>query len=287
MKLTLTRDAEEFALRTGDLFESRIECNLIATVCAGVLAGRYPQSAPLFAYGTENGETGFAALRTPPWNMLVTDLSAPIEEELVARWLQEDPGVSGVEGPTAAARAVASAWARATGGSTRQLVFELTYVLESVTDPPHPAPGSLRPAREDERELMLEWMKAFGRETAILTDDRAVMIVEARAPERGLWVWDRDGPVSMVSTAPLVASTVRIGPVYTPPEHRRRGYAGTAVAAASRHALEQGARRCMLAADSANPTSNKIYMEIGFRRLGEHEEWEFVGPEGREASRGA
>ncbi len=42
MKLTLTRDAEEFAARTSDLFESRIECNLIATVCAGVLAGHYP-----------------------------------------------------------------------------------------------------------------------------------------------------------------------------------------------------------------------------------------------------
>ena len=114
MKLTLTRDAEEFAARTSDLFESRIECNLIATVCAGVLAGRYLRSAPLFAYGTENGETRFAALRTPPWDMLVTDLSAPIEHELVARWLAEDPAISGVEGPAGAARAVASAWARET-----------------------------------------------------------------------------------------------------------------------------------------------------------------------------
>ncbi len=280
MKLTLTRDAEEFAARTSDLFESRIECNLIATVCAGVLAGRYPQSAPVFAYGTENGETRFAALRTPPWDMIVTDLSAPIADELVTRWLHEDPALSGVEGPVGAARAIASAWARETGGSTRQRVRELNYVLESVTDPPRPAPGSLRLAHQDERELMLEWMKAFGREAAIFTDERAAIIVDARDAERGLWVWDHDGPVSMVSTAPLVAGVVRIGPVYTPPEHRRRGYAGTAVATASRRALERGARRCMLAADSTNPTSNKIYMEIGYRQLGEHEEWEFVGREG-------
>ena len=198
MKLTLTRDAGEFAARTSDLFESRIECNLIATVCAGVLAGRYLRSAPLFAYGTENRETEFAALRTPPWDMLVTDLSAPIEHELVARWLAEDPAVSGVEGPAGAARAVASAWARETGGTTRQRVRELTYVLESVTEPPRPAPGSLRLAREDERELMLEWVKAFGREAAIFTDDRAAIIVDAREAERGLWVWDHQGPVSML-----------------------------------------------------------------------------------------
>jgi predicted GNAT family acetyltransferase len=285
VKLTLTRDALEFAARTGDLFESRIECNLIATVCAGVLAGRYPESEPLFAYGTENDETTFAALRTPPWDMLVTALPGPIEDQLVGRWLRQDPAVSGVEGPVRAARAIASAWAKETGGSTVCRVRELTYVLERVTDPPRPAPGSLRLARADERELMLEWVKAFGRETAIVTDERAAIIVDAREAERGLWVWDHDGPVSMLSTAPLVAGAVRIGPVYTPPEHRRRGYAGTAVAAASRQALDRGARRCMLATDATNPTSNKIYMEVGYRQLGEHEEWVFE-PHSEAADRG-
>jgi RimJ/RimL family protein N-acetyltransferase len=275
VKLTLTRDVEEFAAHTRQLFESRIDCNLIATVCAGVLAGRYPGSAPLFAYGTDNDETGFAALRTPPWDMLVTDLPTRIEDELVARWLREDPAVSGVEGPVDAARAIAAGWANETGGATVCRVRELTYVLERVTDPPRPAPGSLRLARADEHELVLEWVKAFGRETAIVTDERAAIIVEAREAERGLWVWDHDGPVSMLGTSPIVAGTVRIGPVYTPPEYRRRGYAGTAVAAASRQALDRGARRCMLFADTTNPTSNKIYMEIGYRQFGEHEEWVF------------
>ena len=72
-----------------------------------------------------------------------------------------------------------------------------------------------------------------------------------------------------------MAGTVRIGPVYTPPEHRRRGYARTAVAAASRQALAQGASRCLLFTDVANRTSNKIYAEVGYERFGEHEEWEF------------
>jgi RimJ/RimL family protein N-acetyltransferase len=279
MKLTLTRDAEEFGARTRDLFHSRIECNLIATVCAGVLAGRYSHSEPLFAYGTENEETTFAALRTPPWDMLVTALPFPIEDELIERWLREDPAVTGVEGPVDAARAIASAWARETGGTTRLRSRELTYVLERVSDPPRPAPGTLRLAGGDERELMLEWVKAFGRETAMFTDEnRAATIVDARQVERGLWVWDRDGPVSMLATAPLIAGTVRIGPVYTPPEHRRHGYAGTAVAAASRRALAHGAHRCMLFADVTNPTSNKIYMEVGYRRHGEHEEWAFESP---------
>jgi predicted GNAT family acetyltransferase len=76
----------------------------------------------------------------------------------------------------------------------------------------------------------------------------------------------------MIGLAPEVAGVVRIGPVYTPPQHRRRGYAGSAVAAASRRALAEGATRCMLFTDLANPTSNKIYAEVGYRRCADWEE---------------
>lgn len=277
MKLTLTRDAEEFAARTRELFESRIECNLIATVSAGVLAGRYPKSVPLFAYGTENREVRFGALRTPPWDMLATTTDKRTSTELVQRWLAEDPALPGVGGPVDAARPIAEAWARQTGGATWCRMRELTYVLERVTDPLRPAPGKLRLVDESERPLVLGWTKAFASETRALPEDRAEALVDARVADAGLWVWDHDGPVSMVGTTPPIAGAVRIGPVYTPPGRRRRGYAGTAVATASRRALAGGAARCVLFTDAANPTSNKIYVEVGYRRFGEHEEWEFEG----------
>lgn len=59
----------------------------------------------------------------------------------------------------------------------------------------------------------------------------------------------------------------RVGPVYTPPAQRGRGYAGSAVAGLSRRVLARGARRCALFTDLANPTSNKIYAEVGYRPL--------------------
>jgi predicted GNAT family acetyltransferase len=76
--------------------------------------------------------------------------------------------------------------------------------------------------------------------------------------------------------SPPVAGTIRIGPVYTPPEHRRHGYASSAVAAASRRALSAGARQCMLFTDLANPTSNRIYARVGFRRCADWEELKFL-----------
>jgi predicted GNAT family acetyltransferase len=69
-----------------------------------------------------------------------------------------------------------------------------------------------------------------------------------------------------------------IGPVYTPPALRRRGYAGAGVAAASRRLLDAGASRCVLFTDLDNPTSNKIYYEVGYRRFADWEQHRFTPP---------
>jgi predicted GNAT family acetyltransferase len=52
--------------------------------------------------------------------------------------------------------------------------------------------------------------------------------------------------------------------VYTPKEHRGRGYASAAVAAVSRMLRDQGAR-VTLFTDQANPVSNAIYQRLGYR----------------------
>jgi predicted GNAT family acetyltransferase len=58
----------------------------------------------------------------------------------------------------------------------------------------------------------------------------------------------------------------RIGPVYTPREHRGRGYAGATVAAASRALVDEGAQVCLFT-DQANPVSNALYERLGYRPL--------------------
>jgi predicted GNAT family acetyltransferase len=56
----------------------------------------------------------------------------------------------------------------------------------------------------------------------------------------------------------------RVGPVYTPPESRRRGYAGAITAAISRRALDDGAPQVSLFTDLANPISNGVYQRLGY-----------------------
>jgi predicted GNAT family acetyltransferase len=62
-------------------------------------------------------------------------------------------------------------------------------------------------------------------------------------------------------------NTISIGPVYTPPEFRKKGYASALVARLSQKNLDAGYQKCVLLTDLKNPTSNKIYQEIGYKSV--------------------
>jgi predicted GNAT family acetyltransferase len=69
---------------------------------------------------------------------------------------------------------------------------------------------------------------------------------------------------------------MRIGPVYTPPALRKRGYASALTAALSQELLDSGRKFCFLFTDLANPTSNRIYQQIGYQAVCDVDEYRFV-----------
>jgi predicted GNAT family acetyltransferase len=132
--------------------------------------------------------------------------------------------------------------------------------------------GGARRCEENDFEFLLEWWQAFATDTG----------VERHGLEEGLraslnqgrvFVWMSDKvPVCAVGHSPAVVvpsgSVVRIGPVYTPPQARRRGYAGQLTAAVSRDLVQQGLK-LMLFTDAANPTSNGVYVRLGYEKVDE------------------
>ena len=272
MRFILTSDAAEFEARTERLLSAHIECNVLATVLILVLDGVYRNAGAVFSYGlADDEEVRFAAIRTPPHPLLASPLDSDVGA-FVGLWLQADPDVDRVTSIATTARAIAAAWAGHTGGAARRAMREAMHVLEEVRDPLRPAPGELRLAHAGDRSLLIDWMEEFVSEAGVAGASQGAAMIDSRMRREGILVWDDGQPVSMVGVTPEVAGVVRIGPVYTPPALRRRGYAGSAVAAASRRALTGGARQCMLYTDLDNPTSNKIYAEVGYRRIGDWEE---------------
>jgi GNAT superfamily N-acetyltransferase len=276
MTILLTRDAAAFADRAWEFLQTRVECNILATVLTAVRAGTLAGRGELFACVLDgHGRVRGAALRTPPRPMLASPLEPDAVDELIASWVAEDPGLDAVNSVAPTARTLATAWARLTGGRVETQMQMAMHVLESVTDPPYPARGRLAPVAAAQLQTLIEWWQAFAVEADIGGDvESAAGAARVRMDARGAFFWDHEGrPVSLVAVNPAVAGVARVGPVYTPPSERGRGYAGSAVAALSRRALAEGAGRCALFTDLANPTSNKIYAEVGYRRLSD---WETI-----------
>jgi GNAT superfamily N-acetyltransferase len=281
MRWELEPDLGAFAARVQPLLEAHIENNVVATVLAGTVQGQFRMSPPVLAVGVDGGgAVAAAALRTAPWPMLCTPIDPDDADSLVELWLANDPELNGINALLETARSVAVAWSRRRGGSEHCRTAMAMHSLTSVVDPPRPGPGRLVTATEADRDLAVRWWDDFVAEADVIdagADARAAT-VDFRISEGHLFLWHDEGrPVSMVSTNPAVAGVVRIGPVYTPPKARRRGYASSAVADVSREALGTGAHTCMLYTDLNNPTSNKIYADVGYRRIAEWEERVFEG----------
>ncbi len=266
MQFVLTRDPEEFADRAGTFVAERLDCNVMATV---LLSARAGLAAPLFGCGYEADALGCAALRTPPHPLLVSELAPDWAQELLDAWLAEDPELSGVSAVPATAAAIAAAWCRRTGGTTTCRLHEAMHVLTEVSDPPRPAPGRLRVAQAGERDLLLAWTEAFERDAGVAVRGQAARMVDSRLPYGGMLLWDDGGPVSMAQRRRPVPHGITVSGVYTPPARRRHGYATACVAALSQLLLDEGHQFCTLFTDLANPTSNDIYQQIGYRPRGD------------------
>ena len=280
MRWELEPDLAAFAARVRPLLETNILNNVVATVVAGTVQGQLRMSPPVLAVGVgDDGAVQAAALRTAPWPMLCTPVDPDDAETLVDLWLEYDRELPGINALLDTARSVGSAWSRRTGGSEHCRTAMAMHSLSAVVEPPRPGAGQLVPATEADRDLALSWWSDFVDESHVIDGgpETRAATVDFRIAAGHLFLWrDRGESVSLVSTNPAVAGVVRIGPVYTPPEARRRGYASSAVAAVSQDALDAGAHTCMLYTDLANPTSNKIYADVGYRRIAEWEERVFT-----------
>ena len=236
---------------------------------------------PAFWWVTVDGRTEGAAHWTPPFGLAASSMPAEAIEPLVAAVLARSNNLSldmpFVVGPTGTAEALAAEWARATRSAYRLHHRLLLHELRSLIEPRRP-PGRPRVATLSDVDLLVSWYDAFAKETEVTAnaDTRAstLRVIE----EETLQIWEDGEPVSFVNRSLPAAGVARIGPVYTPPEHRGRGYARALTAHSSQQALDSGAKRCMLYTDADNPVSNRIYADIGYVPTGEHVEFRFDHP---------
>jgi GNAT superfamily N-acetyltransferase len=230
---------------------------------AADLAGR-----PLFGWWSDQaGAVAGAFMHTPPFPVVLTAVAFEAAAELAAVTMAARP-VGGVNAYPEVAAAFADGWrGRNQGGRADVYRRQRLYRLEGLVWP-DPAPdGTARTAGDADAPLTADWFAAFMDEVDDMGkgEDQSAAARE-KISHGGVTVWEAAGrPVSIACNTRPVTGMVRIGPVYTPPAARGRGYGSAATAAASRRLLEAGAEEVVLFTDLANPVSNSIYQRIGYR----------------------
>lgn len=124
--------------------------------------------------------------------------------------------------------------------------------------------GEFLLAREAEHNLIL----GLALDRRLAEAHGGVMLWEDALPER-------TEPVSLAAFGGATPNGIRIGPVYTPPDRRGRGYASALTAELTASLLAGGRRFCFLFTNLANPTSNSIYQQVGYRPVTDVDQWLF------------
>ena len=251
------------------LLADEVYHNLLLGVPAGLIARpAAPAEPPYFAVVLEDGRVAAAAMMTPPHPLVLSRTERPSALESIARDLIA-AGIAppGVHGPASLGEEFAVLWHRLTGRRYELSMTQGLYRLTAVRAV-RGVPGSLRPAIAQERGLVLEWLRAFNAEafasSAAPFDAEQVADRRIGGRTEALYFWDHEGPRTLAGSAGPTPHGIRVGPIFTPPEHRNHGYASACTAELSRLLLERGYQFCFLYTDLANPTSNRIYQRIGY-----------------------
>jgi uncharacterized protein len=270
MKLIKVDDPRQFYDIVGPyLLQDEAHHNLLISLCNGLINAPDRPIPPVLAYVEFDGEIDTVMVWLAPRSAL---FSKAISDEALSLFLIEyGEQVPGFGGPID----VVDRIRRLRGGN--DLALNLNLQMYELTSSPRLFPptvsGKLRLATWRSRQLIVDWLEAFDIEVfgAVQEDPRS--IVDGLLERNGvyLWVIDRPRPqaVSLVISRLSVPAAGRIGPVYTPPEFRRRGYGRAAVAAVSARLLTRGCDRCFLFADRQSVITGELYRSIGYRWVGD------------------
>jgi predicted GNAT family acetyltransferase len=272
--LTVDRfdDPGMFLARVGAFLGRReAEHNLLFGILDSLRADPTVSDGPPYLAAVRDGDAIVAAaLQTPPRNLVFSETDDPAAiDTLVVDILASGRVLPGVLGPLELSRRFAERWTAATGAPHRLQISERAFRLSRVI-PLRPVAGSMRVADLGDFDLLVAWLMAFAaealpEESNDLEDARTSVNRWLRLGTKRTYLWERDGtPVSWTSVGGRTPNGTRVGPVYTPPEHRGHGYASALVAAASQAQLDDGLAFCFLFTDLANSTSNHIYQAIGY-----------------------
>ena len=271
MNTAYYKDAADFLAHAGKYLAKDEARNGLILGIAGVVERfpqRYGKDAAWFCSINTEAEINAVAMRTPPHMVLIAYFSGDmktIAKEIVAAVEKDFKAIPGMVAEKEIGDIFATIWCKKRGTKITHTQSQRIYRLDKVNDIPM-SPGKMRVATEADKELVKKWAHAFYIDIGGLERNEPEGNPTPGIEHGFIFFWeDGNKPVSMAAKTRPAGKSASVGYVYTPPELRGKGYATSCVAELSRNILQSGKEFCTLYTDLANPTSNSIYMKIGYK----------------------
>jgi uncharacterized protein len=272
MDFKIYKDVNEFSLKVEPILIQKEDVNsLFLGVLQGIKSGLYENA--FMATIEEEAKVIALFQMTPPHplNMMFVDENR-LEESmdlLIKNLLATRTELPSIISLKPWAYHFAEKWEAVTGMTNKLVMDQGLYRLDKVNETLEVSPGSWRFAKREDCGLIEEWYYLFAVEAVLPIPSRNVIqeSVARMVDKQEVFLWEDDGEiVSMMKKSRPTEHGVTVSLVYTPKEKRRKGFARTLVAAISNELLKDY-DFCVLYTDMMNPTSNKIYKEIGYVKI--------------------
>ncbi|NUJ06026.1 GNAT family N-acetyltransferase [Bacillus paranthracis] len=229
---------------------------------------------PIFMGIAKQGEEiAVVFLQTEEKKQIIVATSEIAEEDIVelAKKLAEVyPNVPGLIGNKKIVQRLAEEIAVLANKKTTVAMEQGIYELKQVKKKWN-GDEVFREVNSDELTLIEQWIYQFCEDVNLpTTKEEAKQTAHTLITNHRLFGLEVDGKlVSVAAKTRPTKNNIAVNFVYTPKEERKKGYASNCVAALSQRMLDEGYKTTTLYTDLANPTSNKIYQEIGYEQIAE------------------
>jgi len=243
-----------------------------------------PTHDPVLILIYDNSEIVLVSIRTPPYNQIISLTSnlksIPVLVDLLIRNNHE---ISGILGFKKGAQVFNERWKVKKGKKSVLYMNERSYQLKEVNRDIQDR-HLFESASEEDKELLISWGKEFIKEIHVNAPHEQILrniqrmevIIPKSIQRKDVFVLKASGTiVSIARTSRGTPNGQAITLVYTPPHFRYQGYATELVAKLCNLVLKSGKKFCYLFTDLANPTSNSVYMKIGFQPVIDVDEYRF------------
>ncbi|MFL0488121.1 MULTISPECIES: GNAT family N-acetyltransferase [unclassified Bacillus (in: firmicutes)] len=226
---------------------------------------------PIFMGAAKQGEEMVVFLQTEEKKQIIVanaEISGVAIKVLAKELTKVYPDIPGLIGNKKIVQKLAEEIAMLENKKTNVAMEQGIYELKQVKKKWN-GDGIFREVSSDELPLIEQWIYQFCEDVKLpTTKEEAKQTAHTLINNSRLFGLEVDGKlVSVAAKTRPTNNNITVNFVYTPKEARKKGYASNCVAALSQHLLDEGYKTTTLYTDLANPTSNKIYKEIGYEQI--------------------